>query len=193
MPSPFPLPQIETKALLQQLPKRAIASIGAVISFAVIGAINTASFVVNKTADLIAWAANDCREKSWLPLLTALCIFIFFARLLLMKLFQDQQPAQQTNGIFTPEQLQKAMESFAQAQHVEVPNKSLASEAKAFSSDSDFAKNLKRNGARGDLFAQPAFSSLPSARGSTRPPSPVDPDDALLNEAANAVFLKKNI
>ncbi len=69
----FPTVQ-PTTTLLQQAPRKAVAALAAAASFAIIGAVNTVSFMVNKTADLIAWAANDRREESWAPFLTAIFI-----------------------------------------------------------------------------------------------------------------------
>lgn len=175
MPTSYVAPPFTT--LLQRSPRMAVASFATVVSFAVIGAVNTASFVINKTADLVAWAVNDRRDESWAPFLMAVFILISLARLLWMKLLQDQ-PANSTNIGFTPEQLKKALESFTRIQQASAPTsfsnapkKLPTTAAKAFLSESDFAKNLKRAGT--NLFAQPASSS-------TRP---ADLDDALLNAA----------
>lgn len=187
MPS-YAVPSVTT--LVKTAPKKAVVSFAAFVSFAAIGAFNTASFVFDKTADLIAWATNDHRKDSWAPFLMAIFVLVSLARLVWVKLLQDQ-PANATNVQFTPEQLEEAIRSFSTVQHASIstPFQSVSKKSpdpitKPFSSDSDFAKNLKRAGA--NLFAQPSssstLSSTPPTSKSTPAASPGNLDDALLNE-----------
>lgn len=164
MSSPFTIPNALVP--LRELPGKAIAPIAAILGFAAIGVVNTASFVLNKTADLIAWAANDRREESWAPFVLATVTLIFFIHLLLTKLLQNKSA--------------KPIEYISKE-----PN---TLPTQPFGSDSAFAAGLRRAGRNADLFALP---SPPADRATTRAPSPVvDPADALLDAAL--AELKKN-
>ena len=192
----MPFPTVPSLTSLLTVPRKTVASLAAVASFAVIGAINTASFAINKTADLIAWAANDRREESWAPFLMATVILILLARMLLIKLLQEQ-PTQQINGQFSPQQLKAAMKSFPQMQAANAQSELPAPQEIPFPRNSDFAKNLQIAGAK--LFAEPASPSPvppPQSRASTHASSPALNIDALLNAAFKEVgatlAIKKN-
>gem|GEM_PF-5292285 len=166
------LPTVPPTSLLQPLPKKVVGALAAGLGFAAIGIINVASFTLNKTADAIAWITDDSREKSWAPFVFAILILAFLAQLLIRKLLQDQS-TNEVNTTFTPEQMKAVTEystKTSPAQTQPTPNPAL----NAFPSDGELAKNFKRAGSK--LFSQPTSSSSPtppSARASTRPPTPV--------------------
>lgn len=176
-------------SFVKTAPKSAVAAVAALASFAIIGAVNAASFAFNKTTDLVAWAINDRRDESWAPFFMATFILISLAYLLRMKLLQDQ-PVNLKDIKLSRAELEAMIKSYAQKQNSvsnpteKAPKKSPAPETKPFLSDSDFAKNLKRAGS--NLFAQTTLSpspTSPSSHASTRPPTPAtDSTEALLND-----------
>lgn len=166
--------------------KKTIAAIATTGCFAIIGVVATFKFFVNLVADGLAYSTNSRREEEWAPTILAVLFTAYCTHFLLSKLLAEpsvQKPKTTASTTNTNiELLKKSPTQPITANDLQKISKILSDGKQKSSSaaDTEFADNLRRAGAK--LFAQPA------TRSSTRLPSPVDSDNALLNAALNDVF-----
>lgn len=139
MPPKTPAPLLP--ALLNNIPKNVQYLLVAGLLFALIGLLKTFSFLLNLTADGIAYLAGANREKEWMPIVLAAMLFGLGARQGILRL-QALQPAlipQNQDAIRLPLPAQQ------QPKPQEIP----------FKFDSKFEEEIRRAGKKEHFFGLP--------------------------------------
>lgn len=198
-------PQNLLQFALSQAPKKVVGTLGAAVDFAVIGVVNTFSFMVDKTANLIAWAADDKREESWAPVLIAMLIVIWLTYLLIKKSSQETiaqnnsaANAQALPPTFTPQHMQAMIQAFSKMQSAQpsTTSSTFSPETKnmfrGMFNKNERSPKLEAPQSAEDAMLDEAFATVasmrnlsenaspPSAKTPTRPSSPeADPRKAL--------------